>query len=314
MSGGGETLLSAEAEALAQRWIAHLGATRGRSALTQTAYGAALRRFLGFMARHRAGPMGRAALGALTVSDFRAWMAGERMRGLSARALARDLAAIRGFFAWLEEAEGVANAAVLVLRSPKVARGLPRPVAAGDAFAILETVSAERVPWVRARDAAALTLIWGAGLRISEALGLRQRDAPLGTSLRVLGKGAKPREVPVLAVAAEAVERYRALCPHAPGPEDALFLGVRGGALDAGTLEAAMAGARAALGLPASATPHALRHAFATQLLAAGGDLRAIQTLLGHASLSSTQVYTAVDPGRLEAAYAAAHPRARRPR
>jgi integrase/recombinase XerC len=184
-------------------------------------------------------------------------------------------------------------------------------VAEGDARAILDVVSAHAEPWIAARDQAALTLIWGSGLRISEALGLKQRQAPLGDVVRVTGKGGKEREVPVLPVASEAVEAYRSLCPHAPGRDDALFLGARGGALNPRLLQAAMATARMALGLPASATPHALRHAFATQLLSAGGDLRAVQELLGHASLSTTQVYTGVDEARLMEVYERAHPLAR---
>jgi integrase/recombinase XerC len=179
------------------------------------------------------------------------------------------------------------------------------------ARAIVQTVSADADPWIAARDRAALTLIWGSGLRISEALGLRQRDAPLAEVIRVTGKGNKQREVPVLPIARQAVEHYRELCPHAPGRGDALFLGARGGPLSPRLLQKAMAAARMALGLPASATPHALRHSFATQLLAAGGDLRAIQELLGHASLSTTQVYTGVDESRLMEVYEKAHPRGR---
>ncbi len=179
------------------------------------------------------------------------------------------------------------------------------------ARAIVATVSADAEPWIAARDQAALTLIWGSGLRISEALGLRQSDAPLAEVIRVTGKGAKQREVPVLPATRQAVEHYRALCPHAPARHDALFLGARGGPLNPRLLQKAMATARMALGLPPSATPHALRHSFATQLLAAGGDLRAIQELLGHASLSSTQVYTGVDETRLMEVYDKAHPRGR---
>ena len=179
----------------------------------------------------------------------------------------------------------------------------PRPIVA--------SVSAAAAPWIAARDQAALTLIWGAGLRISEALGLRQGDAPLAEVIRVTGKGDKQREVPVLPAARQAVEHYRALCPHAPARHEALFLGARGGPLNPRLLQKAMAAARMALGLPPSATPHALRHSFATQLLAAGGDLRAIQELLGHASLSSTQVYTGVDESRLMEVYDKAHPRRR---
>jgi integrase/recombinase XerC len=238
-------------------------------------------------------------------------MAAERGRGISARSLARALSAVRSFYSWLEAAEGVDCLAIHVVRSPKLPKRLPRPISVVGAHAIVGTVSNDAEPWITARDQAALTLIWGSGLRISEALGLRQGDAPLDEVIRVTGKGNKQREVPVLPVARQAVERYRALCPFAPGHGDPLFLGARGGALNPRLLQKAMATARMALGLPPSATPHALRHSFATQLLAAGGDLRSIQELLGHASLSSTQVYTGVDETWLMEVYDAAHPKGR---
>ncbi|MBK0400685.1 tyrosine recombinase XerC [Limibaculum sp. M0105] len=305
------TEMSDGAADLLTRWLAQLSAVRRASPKTIEAYGRDLRDFLGFMGAHTGGGMGKTALGGLGVADFRAWMAAERDRGVGARTLGRKLAAVRSFYRWLEAAEGVDCPALLTLRTPKGARPLPRPVAAKDARALIEVVSAHAEPWIAARDQAALTLIWGSGLRISEALGLRQKDAPLGEVIRVTGKGGKEREVPVLPVARKAVEHYRALCPHAPGRDDALFLGARGGPLNPRLLQGAMATARMALGLPASATPHALRHAFATQLLAAGGDLRAVQELLGHASLSTTQVYTGVDEIRLMEVYERAHPKAR---
>ncbi len=255
--------------------------------------------------------MGSAALGGVTLAELRAWMASERARGLSSRSLARALSAVRSFHGWLDQAEGIDCAAIHVVRSPKLPARLPRPVSEDGARAIVASISADAAPWIAARDQAALTLIWGSGLRISEALGLRQHDAPLDQVIRVTGKGDKQREVPVLPVARDAVERYRALCPYAPGRNDALFLGARGAALNPRLLQKAMATARMALGLPPSATPHALRHSFATQLLAAGGDLRAIQELLGHASLSTTQVYTGVDEARLMEVYENAHPRGR---
>ncbi|MDT8344728.1 MAG: tyrosine recombinase XerC [Thermohalobaculum sp.] len=296
---------------LLARWLAQLSAVRRASPGTVEAYGRDLRGFLGFMGGHTGGGMGRAALAALSVSDFRAWMAAERGREIGARTLGRKLAAVRSFFRWLDAAEGVDCPAILTIRTPKSPRPLPRPVAEGDARALIDAVSADGAPWIVARDQAILTLLWGSGLRISEALGLRQRDAPLGEAVRVTGKGAKEREVPVLPVARRAVEHYRALCPHAPGREAALFLGVRGGPLNPRQVQGAMATARMALGLPASATPHALRHAFATQLLTAGGDLRAVQELLGHASLATTQVYTGIDEARLIEVYHRTHPKAR---
>jgi len=298
------------AAALMERWLARLAGTRGASGRTVEAYRRDVSAFLGFLAGHRGGPAGRAGLAEVTISDMRAWMAAERARGLSARSLARALAAVRSFYGWLEDAEGIACPAVHAVRTPKAPARLPRPIDAAAAREVLDAAAVHPEPWIAARDRAALTLIWGSGLRISEALGLRRRDAPLGDQVRVTGKGGRARDVPVLPAAREAVDAYLALCPHAPGPGAALFLGARGGPLNPRLLQRAMAEARAALGLPASATPHALRHAFATQLLAAGGDLRAVQELLGHASLATTQVYTAVEETRLLEIYAAAHPRA----
>ncbi|MEM1345689.1 MAG: tyrosine recombinase XerC [Pseudomonadota bacterium] len=299
--------------ALLTRWLSQLSAIRGASGATITAYRTDVARFLGFLAGHLGGAPPPAALSTLAIGDFRAWMAHERRRGLSARALARAVSAVRGFFAWLEEAEGLDCRAVLALRSPRVHARLPRPVAIDDAHALIATAEAlPPTPWIGARDAALLTLLWGTGLRISEALSLNQSEAPLGEVLRVTGKGNKVREVAVVALARTAVERYRGLCPYRPGPEAPLFLGARGARLHPTVARKAVQSARQALGLPASATPHALRHAFATHLLAAGGDLRAVQELLGHASLRSTQIYTAVDASHLSRVYAKAHPRAQR--
>ena len=306
--------LSPGVHALLERWLVQLSAVRRRSPKTVEAYRRDVIRYLAFLARHLGGPPGPAALGELAVADLRAWMAAERGRGLSGRSLARALAAVRAFHRWLAEAEGIDCAAIEVVRTPKAPGSLPRPVAEEEARAVLAAVSRHREPWIAARDQAALTLIWGSGLRISEALGLRQRDAPLGETVRVRGKGGREREVPVLPAARAAVEHYRALCPHAAGPDEALFLGARGGPLGPRVLQKAMAEARMALGLPAHATPHALRHAFATQLLAAGGDLRAVQELLGHASLASTQIYTRVEGARLIEVYERTHPRAEKPR
>jgi integrase/recombinase XerC len=302
---------SAGATDLLERWLAQLSAVRQRSPKTVEAYRRDVAGYLGFIARHQGGPMGLHALGAVTLAELRSWMAAERGRGLSARSLARELSAVRSFYSWLDAAEGVDCAAIHVVRSPKLPARLPRPVPEAGARDIVSTISADAEPWVAARDQAALTLIWGSGLRISEALGLSQGDAPLAEVIRVTGKGGKQREVPVLPTARQAVEHYRGLCPHAPGRNEALFLGVRGGPLNPRLLQKAMAEARMALGLPRSATPHALRHSFATQLLAAGGDLRAIQELLGHASLSSTQIYTGVDETRLMEVYEKTHPRGR---
>lgn len=301
--------LSAGAAALLRDWLAQLGAVRGRSAKTVEAYRRDVATYLGFMAGHTGGPMGKTALGGVTVRDLRAWMAARRASGVASRSLARELSAVRGFYGWLDRAHGVDCPAIGAVRAPKVPARLPRPVAPLDAQRLIAASGFHQEPWIAARDTAALTLLWGAGLRISEALGLTQGDAPLGDTVRVIGKGGKTRTVPVVPVAGHAVEAYRRLCPHAPGPDGALFLGARGGPLNPRLLQRAMATARQALGLPASATPHALRHSFATHLLQAGGDLRAIQELLGHASLSSTQIYTGVDEARLLEVYEAAHPR-----
>ncbi|HHC29739.1 MAG TPA: tyrosine recombinase XerC, partial [Rhodobacterales bacterium] len=244
----------------------------------------------------------------------RAWMASERARGVGPRSLARALSAVKGFYRWLSDRDGFDATAVLSTRSPKFTKKLPRPIspgAASDVIALAETQA--RDGWIGARDAAVVTLLYGCGLRISEALGLKGKDAPLAEVLRITGKGGKERLVPVLPAARDAVEAYLAPCPHPREAEAPLFRGARGGALNPRLVQKAMESARLQLGLPATATPHALRHSFATHLLNAGGDLRAIQELLGHASLSTTQTYTAVDTARLMEIYDAAHPRAQAP-
>ena len=269
--------------------------------------------WLGFLGLHRGGPVGREGLGDVTAPEIRAFLAAERAAGLSPRSVRRRLSAVRSFHGWLADAEGIESQAVLAQKGPKAPPRLPRPLTEDAARAvILDAETQDAADWVAARDAAVLTLLWACGLRMSEALGLRWADAPLPESLRIRGKGGKERLVPVLPAAREAVEAYRALCPFEPSPQDALFRGVRGGDLDGGIVRKAMRAARARLGLPATATPHALRHSFATHLLNAGGDLRSIQTLLGHASLSTTQIYTGVDEARLMDVYEAVHPGARK--
>jgi integrase/recombinase XerC len=304
------TAPSEGAAELMEAWLAQLAAVRGASPRTLVAYRRDVSGYLGFLAQHWGGPAGGAALARVAVADIRAWMARERGR-VSARSLARALSAVKSFHGWLAEARGLPAPAVTATRGPRVKARLPRPVAPDAARALIATVEAQSLePWVAARDVAVVTLLYGCGLRISEALGLRQADAPLGEALRIRGKGGRERIVPVLPVAARAVEGYRALCPFAPAPSAPLFLGARGGALNPRLVQKAMAAARMQLGLPATATPHALRHSFATHLLEAGGDLRTIQELLGHATLATTQVYTGVDQARLMEAYAAAHPKA----
>jgi len=225
--------------------------------------------------------------------------------------MARKLSAVKAFYRWLSEREGFEPTAVLSTRSPKFQKKLPRPLAIDAAKALIDCVEIQtETPWVAARDVAVLTLLWGCGLRISEALGLKGADAPLPDVLRIVGKGGKERVVPVLPAARDAVEAYVRACPHLQAADAPLFRAIRGGALGPRAIAQVMANARMQLGLPATATPHAMRHSFATHLLDAGGDLRAIQELLGHASLSTTQAYTAVDTARLMEVYNRAHPKA----
>lgn len=305
-------LTAAQRDAL-ETWLSGLAAVRGRAQATSDAYRNDVARFLGFLQTHHGGEAGGlSALKRLKTSDMRAWMAHERDRGLGARSLARALSAVKSFIGWLSEREGFDATAALSIRAPKFTKKLPRPLAVHSAEAVLDQVQIQaRDDWTAARDMAVLTLLWGCGLRISEALGLTGDMLPLGDTMVIRGKGDKERVVPVIAPARAAMESYLALCPYPPEGGQPVFRGVRGGALSPRIIQKAMADARAALGLPASATPHAMRHSFATHLLDAGGDLRAIQELLGHASLSTTQAYTAVDTARLMDVYAAAHPRAR---
>lgn len=300
------------AAALLHDWLAQLGSVRGASQRTLTAYRRDVSGYLGFLAGHWGGPAGAAALAAVSTADLRAWMAHERSRGLAARSLARALSAVKGFHVWLAEARGLPAPAVTATRGPRVKPRLPRPIAPDAAKALIANVESQTTePWMQARDAAVTTLLYGCGLRISEALGLREGDAPLGEMLRIRGKGGRERLVPVLPVARAAVEHYRALAPFPPDPAAPLFRGARGGPLNPRHVQKVVAAARMQLGLPATATPHALRHSFATHLLEAGGDLRTIQELLGHATLATTQVYTGIDQARLMEVYAAAHPKAR---
>lgn len=294
-----------------QTWLDQQRALKGAAENTVTAYRGDVTEFLAFMSVHHGGSQGLGALATITVSDMRAWMAQTRSADVGSRSLARKLSAVKAFYRWLAEREGFEPTAVLATRSPKFTKKLPRPLAIDAARELIDCVETQgREPWIAARDVAVLTLLWGCGLRISEALGLRGADAPLPDVLRITGKGGKERVVPVLPAARAAVDAYQRACPHQKGPDGPLFFGVRGGALSPGAIQKVMANARMQLGLPATATPHAMRHSFATHLLDAGGDLRAIQELLGHASLSTTQAYTAVDTLRLMEVYNRAHPRA----
>ena len=312
MTLAGRTLAipPAQRQALSD-WLTHLRALDGAAANTVTAYGSDVGRYLDFLVRHREESMGTKGLTTLPQADLRAWMAQERARGLGARSLARALSAVKGFTAWLAERDGSDASAILSARGPKHRRKLPRPLSEDGARDIIDRVgSLPLTDWVAARDTAVLTLLYGCGLRISEALGLTGAAHPLPPVLRITGKGGKTRLVPVLPVAQAAVARYAALVPFDLARTEPLFRGTRGGALNPRVIARAMEVARMQLGLPATATPHALRHSFATHLLSAGGDLRAIQELLGHSSLSTTQAYTAVDAARLMEVYEKAHPRA----
>ncbi|MFP7674241.1 tyrosine recombinase XerC [Marivita sp. S0852] len=304
-------LISLAARDAVQGWLAASRALNGTADNTLTAYRADVVDFIAFMTVYKAEAQGLAPLARITVPDMRAWMAHTRTGGASARSLARKLSAVKSFYRWLSEREGFEPTAVLSTRAPKFEKKLPRPLNEDAARAMIATVGEQsQKGWVGARDMAVVTLLYGCGLRISEALGLKGRDLPLGDAMRIVGKGGKERVVPVLPVAREAVQRYVALCPFDMEPDAPVFRGVRGGALNARLVQKVTEQARLQLGLPATATPHAMRHSFATHLLSAGGDLRAIQELLGHASLSTTQAYTSVDTVHLMKVYEASHPKA----
>jgi integrase/recombinase XerC len=300
-----------KAEALKLDWLAHLTHERRLSPHTLRAYGDDVARFFGFLTQHLSGPVTLARLAALRPADLRAFLTRRRAEGLGPRGVQRAMAAIHSFYRYLERENLADGAGARAVRSPKLPRTLPRPLSERDAARAIAEAGEEEQPWIAARNAALLTLLYGTGLRISEALSLRRADAPLGASLTVLGKGRKERAVPVLAAVREAVESYAALCPYAGGRSDALFLSRRGLPMSPREAQSLMQNLRGRLGLAPSATPHALRHSFATHLLQNGGDLRAVQELLGHASLSTTQKYTEIEGARVLAIYDAAHPRAR---
>jgi integrase/recombinase XerC len=298
------------------RWLGYLGAERRMSGKTVEAYRRDATQFVVFLAEHLGGAPSLKQLAKLTPQDVRAFMAARRVHGIGSRSLMRGLAGARSFARFLERNGKGKVGALAAVRAPKVAKSLPKPLAVTAAKKISDTGIREgeaREPWIIARDAAVLALLYGSGLRISEALSLKRKNVPLPGALDVIivtGKGNKQRMVPVLPQVLTLIADYDALCPYDTGHDGAMFLGARGGPLSPRIIQLAMARLRGALGLPDSATPHALRHSFATHLLARGGDLRAIQELLGHASLSTTQIYTAVDSERLLEAYRSAHPRA----
>lgn len=309
-----QPLVTAAPDVVAERqdWLRQLTDERRLSAKTAEAYERDLRQFLSFLTTHLGGPPRIADLADLRPLDLRAFLAERRRGGAGARTLGRGLAGIRSFLRHLER-KGMANAAgAAATRAPRQPKSLPRPLNPRDALRVVDAdLQLADEPWVAARTAAVLTLLYGCGLRISEALALTAADLPRdGQTLRITGKGGKTRIVPLLPVARAAITEYRDLCPFTPDADQPLFRGVRGGPLQAAIVQKEMRLLRGALDLPDSATPHALRHSFATHLLAGGGDLRTIQELLGHASLSSTQIYTGVDASRLLDIYDRAHPRA----
>lgn len=293
-------------------WIGWLTGERRASPHTVAAYGRDLALFLDFLRGHLGEVPSLAALGKLKTADFRAFLAARAADGIERASLARALSVLRGFLRFLERRGLASTGALAALRSPKLPAAIPKPLAIEDAMATVDRAAGLSTSrWQGARDTAIFALLYGCGLRLSEALGLSRGEAPLGEVLRVIGKGRKERLIPVLPAVRQALRDYLALCPYPLERDGPLFVGARGGPLNPRLVQRQMAALRGYLALPESASPHALRHSFATHLLGAGGDLRAIQELLGHASLSTTQRYTAVETERLLAVYDAAHPRAR---
>jgi integrase/recombinase XerC len=306
---------TADLAAVVESWRLWLRTERRLAERTQVAYRQDMASFLAFLAGHQGGDVALADLASLRLADLRSWLAWRHGQGFARTSTARAVAAVRGFFRFVDRRHGVHNPALQAMRTPRLPHRLPRPLPAEDARDLLLGARADaRQPWLGYRDTALLTLLYGGGLRIGEALALDRRDVGIDPrslrGLRVKGKGGKERLVPILPIVAEALAAYLAACPIPPLPDEPLFKGARGGRLQPAVVQRQVRQLRATLGLPETATPHALRHSFATHLLGAGADLRAIQELLGHASLSTTQGYTEVDAGRLMTLYARAHPRA----
>lgn len=289
------------------RWHRHLALERRRSPHTVRAYVASAERLLAFLTTHLGRAPDEACLSALSPTDLRAYLAHRRSEGIGNVSTARELSAVRAFLRFA----GGDQATIPVLRGPRIKRGVPRPISPDDVIALGEDVAENaREPWIAARDWAVLLLLYGAGLRISEALSLKGSDVPAGETIRITGKRGKMRIVPLLPQLREALSEYAATCPYALGKNEPLFRGARGGPLDPAIIRKAVREARRRLMLPERTSPHALRHSFATHLLGRGADLRSLQELLGHASLSSTQIYTQVDAAHLLDIYRNAHPRA----
>jgi integrase/recombinase XerC len=312
LTADAELPLGEDLKSAVEAWLAHLSDERGQSSATCEAYGRDLRQFLAFLKSHLGHPPCLGDLARLDAKTFRAFLASRRKSGVISRSLARSLSAMRTFFRWLEREEALENRAILQVALPKIPHSVPKPLTVEGAASLVVTGAEHQTEWVAARDVAVMLLLYGAGLRISEALSLTPRSAPLDGRdvMHIKGKGGKERLVPALAIVSNAIARYMQLCPYPLACNEPLFRGARGGPLSPRLIQLAMGKLRLELGLPDTATPHALRHSFATHLLSAGADLRQIQELLGHASLSTTQVYTEVDRERLLAVYDQAHPRA----
>ncbi|HEX4301925.1 MAG TPA: tyrosine recombinase XerC [Rhizomicrobium sp.] len=300
--------MARSAEDLKGQWLASLAHERRASPHTLRAYGDDLARFLGFLHEHLGG-VTEAKLAKLFPADIRAFITLRRGEGLGPKGVQRALAAVRSFFRYLARENILESPAARAVRTPRIRRGLPRPLSEKDAARAIEHAGENDIEWLGARDAALLTLLYGAGLRISEALSLKRGDVPLSASLTILGKGNKERVVPVLAQVRDAIATYEKLIPFTGAKDSPLFLSRRGLPMSPREAQSLMQRLRSALGLSDRATPHAMRHSFATHLLANGGDLRAVQELLGHASLSTTQTYTEIDTRKLMEVYEKAHPR-----
>ena len=293
-------------------WRTWLASERRVSDHTADAYARDLAAFLGFLTNHLGAEPALPALGALKPADFRSYLAHRSNEGIARSSIARGMSTLRNFFRFLDRTDRLHNPAIKAVKTPKLPKTVPKALAQSEALAaITKARDLHEEPWLAARDTALLLLLYGCGLRIGEALGLTCAEIPKGETLRVVGKGQKERIVPVLPVVREAIAAYREACPFAAAGETPLFVGKRGKSLNPGVVQRQVRRLRAVLDLPDTATPHALRHSFATHLLAKGGDLRTIQELLGHASLSTTQRYTVVDAARLSRVYRSAHPRAK---
>lgn len=313
LTGEAELPLGNDLRDAVRGWLLHLASERGQSVATQQAYARDVRQFLGFLKQHTGHPPCLGDLARLDAKAVRAFLANRRKAGAVSRSLSRTLSALRMFFRWLEREDVISNRAIQSVALPKIPHSVPKPLNIDAATAVVSPGMPGELDWIAARDAAVLILLYGCGMRISEALSLTPQTAPINGRdvMHITGKGGKERIVPAISMVSEAIERYVRLCPYPIERDKPLFVGARGGPLSPRIIQLAMEKLRGELGLPDTATPHALRHSFATHLLSAGADLRQIQELLGHASLSTTQIYTEVDAARLLSVYDAAHPRAR---